>query len=185
MPRIAIVTGSTRPGRHSLDVAQWVLGIAATRSDADYEILDIADFALPLLDEPVPPSLGRYSKPHTLKWAAAVAPCDGFVFVAPEYNHGMPGALKNALDFLFREWNDKAAAFVTYGSMGGVRAAENLRLVMGELKIADVRAQVMLTLRDDFEEMKTFKPREHHAKAVHAMLDELVRWAGALKTLRG
>jgi NAD(P)H-dependent FMN reductase len=184
MLKIAIVTGSTRPGRKSLDVAKWVHGIAATRTDAEYEILDIADFGLPLLDEPVPPSLGKYSKPHTLKWAAAVAPCDGFVFVAPEYNHGIPAALKNAIDFLFREWNDKAAGFVSYGSAMGVRSVESLRLVMGEIKVADVRAQVMLSLREDFEEMKTFKPREHHAKSVNAMLDELVRWAGAMKTLR-
>lgn len=185
MLRIAIIPGSTRPGRKSLEVAQWVLGIASARGDAEYVMLDIADYGLPLLDEPVPPSLGRYSKPHTLKWSEAVAPCDGFVFVTPEYNHAAPAALKNAIDFLFREWNDKAAGFVSYGSAGGVRAVEVLRLVMGEIKVADVRAQVMLSLREDFEEMKTFKPREHHAKSVGAMLDEVLRWAGALKPLRG
>jgi len=185
MLKIAIITGSTRPGRKSLDVAKWVHGIAAARSDATYEILDIADFGLPLLDEPVPPSLHKYSKPHTFKWSEAVAGYDGYVFVTPEYNHGIPGALKNAIDFLFREWNDKAAGFVSYGSALGVRAVESLRLVMGELKVADVRAAVMLDLRADFEEMKVFKPREHHAKGVGTMLDELVRWGGAMKTLRG
>lgn len=184
MLKIAIVTGSTRPNRKSLDVAKWVHGIAAQRSDAGFEILDIAEFDLPLLDEPVPPSMHKYSKPHTFRWSEAVAGFDGYVFVTPEYNHGPSGALKNAIDFLFREWNDKAAGFVSYGSAMGVRAVESLRLVMGELKVADVRAQVMLSLRDDFDEMKTFKPREHHAKAVTAMLDEVVRWAGALKPLR-
>lgn len=185
MLKIAIVTGSTRPNRHSPAVAQWVHGIAAKRTDATYEILDIADYGLPLLDEPVPPSLHKYSKPHTFKWSEAVAAYDGYVFVTPEYNHGIPAALKNAIDFLFREWNDKAAGFVSYGSAMGVRAVESLRLVMGEIKVADVRAQVMLSLREDFENMQAFKPREHHEKAVNAMLDELVRWAGALRPLRG
>ena len=108
--------------------------------DAEFELVDIKDFNLPLLDEPVPPSLGKYSKQHTKKWAAKIASFDGFVFVTPEYNHGISGALKNAIDFLFAEWNNKAAGFVGYGSAGGVRAVEHLRLVMAEVQVAD-RAQ--------------------------------------------
>jgi NAD(P)H-dependent FMN reductase len=104
------------------------------------------DFDLPLLDEPVPPSMGQYSQPHTKAWAAKIDSFDGYVFVTPEYNHGISGALKNAIDFLYREWNNKAAGFVGYGSAGGVRAVESLRLVMGELQVADVRNQVMLSL---------------------------------------
>ena len=128
--------------------------------------------------------MGQYSKPHTKAWAAKIATYDGFVFVTPEYNHGIPGALKNAIDFLFAEWNNKAAGFVSYGSAGGARSVESLRLVMAEIKIADVRAQVMLSLRADFENYKTFKPGEHHEKSVEAVLDEVVSWAGALKTVR-
>jgi NAD(P)H-dependent FMN reductase len=184
MLKIALVTGSTRPGRKSLDVAKWVHGIAAARSDATYEILDIADYGLPLLDEPVPASGNRYTKPHTFRWSEAVAGYDGFVFVTPEYNHGIPAALKNAIDFLFREWNDKAAGFVSYGGMMGVRSVEALRLVLGTVKIADVAAQVTLSLREDFADA-TVKPREYQAKSVNAMLDEVVRWAGALRPLRG
>lgn len=134
--RVAIIAGSTRPGRKAGTVARWVHGIAARRDDAAYEVVDLADYGLPLLDEPVPPMAGRYQHPHTLKWAATVASFDAYVFVTPEYNRSVPGALKNALDYLFAEWNDKAAGFVGYGFHGGVHAIEHLRLILGELKIA-------------------------------------------------
>ncbi|MBL8519470.1 MAG: NAD(P)H-dependent oxidoreductase [Betaproteobacteria bacterium] len=184
MIRIAIVTGSTRPGRKSRAVADWVLALAAGRSDAEYVLLDIADYQLPLLDESSPPAKMQYQHEHTKRWSAAVAGFDGFVFVTPEYNHGPSAALKNALDFLYREWNHKAAGFVSYGSAGGVRAVEQLRLVMGEISVADVRAQVVLTLADDFENYAVFKPRAHHEKSVKALLDQVVAWAGALQPLR-
>jgi NAD(P)H-dependent FMN reductase len=184
MIKVAVVMGSTRPGRKAEDVARWVHGIASKRSDASYELVDIQDFNLPLLDEPVPPSMGQYSKDHTRAWAAKIAQYDGYVFVTPEYNHGTSGALKNAIDFLYKEWNNKAAGFVSYGSAGGARAVESLRLVMGELQVADVRAQVMLSLFTDFENFTTFKPAAMHEKEVNAMLDQVVAWSGALKALR-
>ena len=109
---------------------------------------------------------------------------DAFVFVTPEYNHSTSGALKNAIDFLFREWNDKAAGFVGYGGVGGVRAVENLRLVMGEIKVADVRAQVALSMYTDFENFSTFKPRPQQQAAVNTMLDDLIAWGEALKAMR-
>jgi NAD(P)H-dependent FMN reductase len=184
MLKIAIITGSTRPGRKSEAVARWVYDIAAKRSDASFEVVDIAAFELPLLDEPVPPMMNQYSKPHTKAWAAKIATFDAFVFVTPEYNHSTSGALKNAIDFLFREWNDKAAGFVGYGSVGGARAVEHLRLVMGEIKVADVRAQVALSMFTDFENFSTFKPAPQQEKAVNAMLDDLIPWGRALQTLR-
>jgi NAD(P)H-dependent FMN reductase len=184
MLKVAIITGSTRPGRKSEAVARWVYDIAAKRSDASFEVVDIAAFDLPLLDEPVPPMMNQYSKPHTKAWAAKIATFDAFVFVTPEYNHSTSGALKNAIDFLFREWNDKAAGFVGYGSVGGARAVEHLRLIMGEIKVADVRAQVALSLFTDFENFSTFKPAPQQEKAVNAMLDDLVPWGRALQTLR-
>ena len=185
MIRIGIVIGSTRPGRKAEAVARWVHGIAARRSDATYELVDIQDFNLPLLDEPVPPSQGKYSKEHTKRWAAKIASFDGFVFVTPEYNHATSGALKNALDFLYGEWNNKAAGFVGYGSAGGVRAIENLRLIMGELMVADVRQAVQLSLFSDFENFSTFKPADMHVKTVGTMLDQLVAWSRALQGVRG
>ncbi len=184
MVRIAIILGSTRPGRVGAAVAQWVHQIAQQRTDAQCELVDIQDYHLPLLDEPIPPSQGKYSHEHTKRWAATIAGFDGFVFVTPEYNHGPSGALKNALDFLYAEWNNKAAGFVGYGSAGGTRAVEQLRLVMAELMIADVRAQVALSLRTDFENYRTFKPAEHHRKSVDAMLSQVVAWSEALRTVR-
>lgn len=130
MIRVAIVTGSTRPGRANEAVARWAFDLARQRSDATFELVDIADYKLPLLDEPVPPSMGQYSRPHTKRWAAKIASFDAYVLVTPEYNHGISGALKNAIDYLFAEWNHKAAGFVSYGSVGGARAVEQLRLVM-------------------------------------------------------
>jgi NAD(P)H-dependent FMN reductase len=184
MLKIAIIVGSTRPGRKADAVANWIHKFAQTRTAAEYEVVDIAAYNLPLLDEPIPPSLGQYQNPHTKKWAAKIAEFDGFVFVTPEYNYGTSGALKNAIDFIYREWNNKAAGFVGYGACGGVRAVEQLRPMMAELRIADVRSHVLLSLYNDFENFTTFKPGPHHEKSVHTMLDEVEAWSGALKTLR-
>ncbi len=184
MVNIAVILGSTRPGRNGAAVATWVHEIATRRDDATYELVDLADFALPMLDEPVPPSFGQYSKPHTKAWSEKIASFDGFVFVTPEYNRSTSGALKNAIDYLYAEWNNKAAGFVSYGSAGGTRAVEHLRLIMGELQVADVRAQVALSLRTDFEDYSRFTPAAYQEEAVGAMLDQLVSWSGALKTVR-
>jgi NAD(P)H-dependent FMN reductase len=184
MVKLAIIIGSTRPGRKAEAVARWVHQIAQKHSGATFEVVDIQTFNLPLLDEPVPPSMGQYSKPHTKAWAAKIASFDGYVFVTPEYNHGTSAALKNAIDFLYAEWNNKAAGFVSYGSAGGARAVEQLRLMMGEIQVADVRAQVMLSLFTDFENFTTFKPAPMHEQSVNTMLDQLIAWSGALKLLR-
>jgi NAD(P)H-dependent FMN reductase len=184
MPKIAIILGSTRPGRNGEAVARWVLDIAKQRSDAEYELVDIADFNLPHLDEAVPPSMGQYSHPHTKAWAETIASFDGYIFVTPEYNHSTSGALKNAIDFLYAEWNNKAAGFVSYGSAGGTRAVEHLRLVMAELQVADVRAQVALSLATDFVDYSKFAPQAYHADALGVVLDQVVSWSGALAHLR-
>jgi NAD(P)H-dependent FMN reductase len=182
---VAVILGSTRPGRNGEAVARWVYELAQRRTDAKFELVDIKDFNLPLLDEPIPPSLGQYSQPHTKVWAAKIAEFDAFVFVAPEYNHGISGALKNAIDFLFREWNHKSAGFVSYGGYAnGSRAVEQLRLVMGELHVADVRAQVLLSLITDFENFSIFKPAAGREASVNTMLDEVLTWGTALKTFR-
>jgi len=184
MLKIAVIVGSTRPGRKADTVARWVFDIAARRGDASFEIVDIAAFDLPLLDEALPPSMGQYAQPHTRAWAEKIAGFDAFVFVTPEYNHSTSGALKNAIDYLFREWNDKPAGFVGYGSTGGTRAVEHLRGIMGEIKVADVRAQVALSLFNDFENFTTFKPQPRQEAAVEAMLNDLIRWGRALQAMR-
>jgi NAD(P)H-dependent FMN reductase len=184
MIRLGIIVGSTRPGRKAEAVARWVHGIANKRGDAEIEVVDIEEFKLPLLDEPIPPSRGQYNNQHAKVWAAKIDSFDAYVFVTPEYNHGTSGALKNAIDYLYREWNNKAAGFVGYGGAGGVRAVEQLRQVMGELQIADVRAQVMLSLFTDFENFTIFKPGPNQEKSVNAMLDQVIAWGGALQSLR-
>ncbi|WP_219838256.1 NADPH-dependent FMN reductase [Paenibacillus sp. R14(2021)] len=184
MLKIAVILGSTRPGRNGEAVARWVTDVAKKRNDAYFELVDLADYNLPLLDEPIPASMGQYSKPHTIAWSEKINSFDGFVFVTPEYNHATSGALKNAIDFLFHEWKDKAAGFVGYGGSGGARAIENLRLIVGELHMADVRAQVGLSLMMDFENFSLFKPAPHQEAAVNTMLDQVIAWSGALKTLR-
>ena len=182
--RIAVIVGSTRPGRNGLAVAQWVYGLAKPRTSAEYELVDIVAYNLPLFDEAVPPAMGPGSKEHTKKWAAKIASFDGYVFVTPEYNHAPNAALKNAMDFLFKEWNNKAAGFVGYGGTGAVRSVDILRMICANLELADVRAQVSLTFAADFEKFTTFKPLPHQEKTLAGVFDQVEAWAKALKPLR-
>ncbi|WP_045518341.1 NADPH-dependent FMN reductase [Neobacillus niacini] len=176
--KIGIILGSTRQGRVSPQVGEWVKGIADQRGDADYEIVDIADFNLPFL------GTTDGTEPGIAAWNQKLASLDGFVFVVQEYNHSITGALKNALDFAREAWNDKAAGIVSYGSTGGARAAEHLRGILGELKVADVRTHPTLSLFTDFENGSVFKPADLHQTNMKAMLDEVIAWSGALKTIR-
>jgi NAD(P)H-dependent FMN reductase len=184
MTRIGIILGSTRPNRNGEQVAKWVYNIASHRSDAEFELVDLRDYPLPHLDEPLPPSFGQYQNEHTRLWAAKIASFDGFVIVTPEYNHGTSGVLKNAIDYLYAEWNNKAVGFVSYGSVGGARAAEHLRLVAGELQMADVRQQVALSLLTEFENFSVFKPGDYNLAALDTLLDQVVAWSTALAPLR-
>ncbi|MEU3724620.1 NAD(P)H-dependent oxidoreductase [Streptomyces sp. NPDC031705] len=152
---IAVITGSTRPGRRAEAVARWVTDtsarhLAVAAGQAAVEVVDIAAYGLPLLDEPVPAAFGRYANAHTRRWAQTIAAFDGFRFVTPECNRSVPAALKNAIDFLYAEWHHKAAGFVGYGVQGGIRAVEQLRQVMAEVKIADVQTQVALGMFTGF-----------------------------------
>ena len=184
MLRIAIIIGSTRPGRNGEAVGKWVHEIAKKRSDAEFELVDLKDFNLPVLDEPRSPRMQQYSHQHTKDWSAKIASFDEYVFVTPEYNHATSGALKNAIDYLHNEWINKVAGFVGYGGASGTRAVENLRLIMGELQVADVRAQVGLSLLADFENYSVFKPGPQQEKSVHTMLDQVIAWGTAFKTMR-
>jgi NAD(P)H-dependent FMN reductase len=184
MPQIGIILGSTRPNRNGGQVAEWVLDIASRRDDAEFELVDLRDYPLPHLDEPLPPSLGQYANEHTKEWGRKIASFDGFVLVTPEYNHSTSGVLKNAIDYLYAEWNNKAVGFVSYGSVGGTRAAEHLRLVAGELQMADVRQQVALSLITEFENFTVFRPGDYNIAALHTLLDQVVAWSTALAPLR-
>ncbi len=174
---IGIILGSTRQGRVSPQVGEWVKRIADQRGDANYEIVDIAHFKLPLLGE-------ADATEQATAWNTKLASLDGFVFIVQEYNHSISASLKNALDYARDAWNNKAAGIVSYGSVGGARAAEHLRGILGELSVADVRVHPALSLFTDFENGTVFKPADMHLTNVNGMLDQVLAWSGALKTLR-
>lgn len=175
---IGIILGSTREGRVSPQVGEWIKQVADERGDAHYEIVDISDYNLPFV------GTTDGTEPGIKAWNDKINELDGFVFIVQEYNHSITGALKNAIDFLREAWHDKSAGIVSYGSTGGARAAEHLRGILAELKIADVRVHPTLSLFTDFENFTTFKPAELHLVNVNGMLDQVIEWGTALKPLR-
>jgi NAD(P)H-dependent FMN reductase len=183
-PKILIILGSTRQNRQGEAVARWLMNHACQRADAIFELLDLRDWPQPFLESPMPPAMGRYDA-ATHVWAEMIDPADGFVFITPEYNHGYPAVLKNALDLLYHEWGHKPAAVVSYGAIGaGYRAAEQLRQVLVELRMVPVREQVgIAAVWMAFD--KDGEPNDANlAHAADAMLDELVWWATTLKPAR-
>lgn len=183
--RIGIILGSTRPGRKGDQVAHWVLEQAGKRDGVKYDLIDLLEVNLPHLDEAVPPSMKQYANDHTKAWSETIEQYDGFVLVTPEYNRSPGAALKNALDFLYHEWNNKAVGFVSYGAQAsGLRAVEHLRQIVGELQMADVRSAVGVSLITDFENFSTMKPVPHLESGLTAMFDQLEAWSGALRTVR-
>lgn len=184
MVKLAIIIGSVRPARLGESVAKWVYELAQKREDAEFELIDLLDQNLPMLDEPVPAAMRQYTKDHTKAWSAKISPFDGYIFVTPEYNHAPPASLKNAIDFLYHEWTNKVAGFVSYGADGGIRSVEQLRQVMATLKVADVREEVTLSLFADFENGNVFKPLPIREKSVETLIDQLVTWGGIMKSLR-
>ena len=184
-PRIAIVIGSTRPGRLGAEVADWVARQAKERSFADYEVVDVAEFDLDLLNEPtVPGAADRdYDNEKTRRWSRTVDEFDGFVFVTPEYNHSVPAALKNAFDVLYPEWGDKAIGFVGYGADGATRAIEHWRGIVANARMVAVRAQVPLSMFQDFTDGE-LTPIERREQELTTVFDQVEQMAGALAPLR-
>lgn len=182
--KIGVIVGSTRPGRKARTVAEWVIEQTEGREGVQYDLIDLADFDLPHLDELLPPVLHQYQNEHTHVWAAKIAEYDGFVFVTPEYNHSISGVLKTAIDYLQAEWHNKAAALVGYGSFGGVRAMEHLRGILSECQLAHVRQTVSFSLFTDFENLSVFTPADLHKQELDVMFDQLEAWARALQPVR-
>lgn len=183
--KIGIILGSTRPGRAGEVVAQWVASQAARRTDATFELVDLADYNLQLLDDPMVPAAagGQYASEATTAWSAKIAEFDGYVFVTPEYNHGVPAALKNAFDVLGSEWSDKALGLVGYGADGAVRAIEQWRVITANLRLIAVRNQVSLSLFTDFGE-QGFAPLERRDAELAAVLDQVVSLSAILQNVR-
>lgn len=184
MTKIAIVTGSVRTNRQSLTIAKWAKAIADERTDADFEIVDIADFDLPVWDEALPPRMAASEKAITKAWSSKIDEFDGYLFIVSEYNHSITGALKNALDYLSDNFEDKAAGFISYGSVGGARAVEHLRAILSEMGLAHVRNQVTMGLGSDFENYSVFTPTQYSTSSVPPLLDQLVSWTKAMESVR-
>ncbi|MET3527614.1 NADPH-dependent FMN reductase [Phenylobacterium koreense] len=185
--KLNVIVCSTRPGRVGISIGRWFEGFAKAHGGFDVALEDLAAFELPVFDEPHHPRLRKYEHAHTKAWSASVERADAFVFVTPEYNFGPPPSLVNAMNYLVQEWRDKVAGFVSYGGVsGGIRAVQAEKLMMTSFKIMPLPEQVMIpNFAQHLDAEKQFTPNDLHTASATAMLDELVRWAGALKTMRG
>lgn len=178
MNKIAIIVGSTRQGSLGPQVADWIFHLLKTQKNATFEVVNVSEFHLPLLGESA-------DLKGIEAWSQKIASFDGFIFVTAEYNHSITGSLKNALDLLLKEWENKAAGIVSYGYGGGARAAEHLRTILGALHVADVRKHVLVDIATDFvDKGSKLAPRGFQANNVLQLADELVKWTTALKTIR-
>ncbi|HEY8765569.1 MAG TPA: NAD(P)H-dependent oxidoreductase [Solirubrobacteraceae bacterium] len=186
MPKLMIVIGSTRPGRAGISVAEWFIDHARRHGEFDVEVADLAELDLPMLDEPNHPRLRQYTHQHTRDWSAQVDAAEAFVFITPEYNHGYPAALKNAIDYLHWEWSDKPVGFVSYGGVAaGTRALQQLKQVVSVLKLLPVSEAVNLPFFTQFiDEDGVLQPNEVMEQSASAMLDELLRVEDAIAPLR-
>jgi NAD(P)H-dependent FMN reductase len=178
---------STRPGRVGASVATWFHGKAREHGRFDAALVDLADFNLPVFDEPHHPQLQKYEHAHTRAWSASVAAADAFVFVTPEYNYGPPPSLLNALNFLFLEWQYKPASFVSYGGVsGGLRAVQLEKQTLTALKMMPIPEAVTIpSVSKHLDENRAFVSNELIDGSVKPALDELHRWAEALRPMRG
>jgi NAD(P)H-dependent FMN reductase len=183
---LRIIIGSTRPGRVGPAVAAWIAERAREHGGFDVQVADLAELDLPLLDEPNHPRLRQYTKQHTKDWSALVEASDAFIFVTPEYNYGFNAALKNAIDFLHAEWQNKAAGIVSYGGVAaGTRATQMLKQVLTALKIMPVPEAVNIPfVAQHLDEDRRFKSTELIDASATAMLDELLKWTESLESLR-
>jgi NAD(P)H-dependent FMN reductase len=184
--KLNVIIGSTRPGRAGPTVAKWVAEQAQTHGAFEVELVDLADFKLPLLDEPSHPRLQQYQHEHTRRWSQSAAAADAFMFVTPEYDYFVNAALVNALQCLSREWAHKVAGVVSYGGIsGGLRAAQELRQLIGNLNMMAIPQTVPVPFFAKFiNDEQVFTPNEAMTDGLKLALDETAKWAGALKPLR-
>jgi NAD(P)H-dependent FMN reductase len=185
MLKLHVIIGSTRPGRLGLPVGTWAHGFAQSHGKFETRLVDLAEVNLPIFDEPRHPRLKQYEHAHTRAWSAIVAEADAYLFVTPEYNYSAPPSLLNAIDFVYHEWSYKPVAFVSYGGIaGGARAVMMLKQLSTSVKMMPMFEGVGVPFFTQQIENGVFKPTAAQETAATAMLDELLRWAGALKTLR-
>ncbi|KKB75839.1 NADPH-dependent FMN reductase [Devosia soli] len=183
--KLKIIIGSTRPGRVGPTIAKWVEEAARTHGKFDVELVDLLELKLPLLDEAVHPAMQKYEHPHTKRWAKIVSEADAFIFVSPEYNFFAPASLVNAIQTLLKEWGYKAAGVVSYGGIsGGLRAAQTLRQLLGNVNVHALSQTVPVPMFSQFiGEDGVFRANEAMTAGLNTQLEELHKWAGALKPL--
>lgn len=182
--QIALIVGSVREGRMSRPIADWVMGEGERRGDIALTLLDLKDWDLPMFAEPYPPATGRYTGEKQRAWAAAIGPADGYVLVAPEYNHGISAVLKNALDTVSAEWAKKPVSFVAHGGMGGARSVEQLRQVTAAMGMAPLSGALHIQNASAMRDGDRFAGDEALARRLGRLFEELVWWGGALKAAR-
>lgn len=187
MQKVMVLLGSNRPGRVGVKVADWFKTVTDQREDMSFEFVDIADLDLPIYNEPEHPMTRRYQHDHTKRWSEKVAPFDAFVIITPEYNHGYPSVLKNAIDYLYHEWRHKPVGFVGYGVNGGIRAIEQLRQVVINLGMAPVNppTHIGFNVFHETDENGELIVHEGKVPAANGLLDELKWWSEALSDARG
>jgi len=186
MIKIALIIGSTRPNRFGPKVAAWIADLASSEKTAEFTVVDLADINLPMLDEPAPPMTGNYQNEHTKSWAKVIGGYDGFVFITPEYNYGYPASLKNALDFLYAEWNNKPVAFISYGaSAGGARAVEQLRAVIANVRLFDLNDHVaFVNYWEQLDQDGALQPTEAQTATAKKLLTGIAFWGAQFKRAR-
>lgn len=185
MIKIKIISGSTRPKRFNIQPCEWIYEEASKRDDFEVEFIDLKEVGLPFLDEPIPPSQGKYQNEHTKKWSTVIDEADGFIMVTPEYNHSYAPVLKNAIDFLFKEWHYKPVTFISYGSLaGGARSVEHLRGVCAEVKMYDLREHILFPNYWNDMDNGTYQFTAEHSKQANEMFDSLAFWAKIMKEAR-
>ncbi len=185
-PVLDVIVASTRPGRVGLPVANWFNQFAQAHGKYEVRFIDLARVNLPILDEPLHPAMQKYEHQHTKDWSATVNAADAYAIVTPEYNYGPPPALINALNYVYREWNYKPVGFVSYGGIsGGLRSVQMLKQVVTTLKLVPMMEGVAIPfVNEHLKDGKTFEAKEFHQKTATQMLDELLKWTVALKTMR-
>jgi NAD(P)H-dependent FMN reductase len=187
LPRIGVILSTTRQGRFADRPTEWIMNIARQRTDAIFEVVDLRDYPMPFFDEPRSPIVVAPKNEVALRWAKKLAELDGFIFITAEYNHGISAVLKNALDYAYKEYNRKPATFVAYGSVGGARAVEQLRLILAELQVASLRHAVHIGYAEFvgmLTQGKTFADYPYLDANAEKMLGDLVWWANTLRAGR-
>lgn len=190
MIKIQVIMGSTRQGRFVEQPARWIFDLLKEKEDVEAELIDLRDWSLPFFDEPVSPSMmltmkKDYTNELAKKWAKKVGEADGYIIVTPEYNHGYPAVLKNAMDYVYNEWNNKPVAFLSYGGVsGGTRAVQQLRQVVIELQMVPIRNGIHIPMYWTQLDEQGKLIMENHKEGAENLLKQLISWAKSLKLMR-